>query len=368
MDALVALAIPLDYRSRMSTVQQSLDKAGCDALLVSSLTNIRYLTGFTGSSALLVLRADHALFVTDFRYGEQATEQLGRAAIDVDLAVDTAPKDPVVTFVTHCRQVGLEASHVTWAQQRAYRKDWFPDKELTPTEGVVETLRVKKELGERARIEAAATIADQALAACLPRLGDRPTEAEFAGELDAMARSFGSYGPAFETIIASGPNSARPHARPGSRRMQDGDLVVVDFGATLDGYRSDMTRTFCLGSPNVQQQEIYDVVAAAKAAGALKTCGGVAALDVDTAARTVIEEAGWGPQFGHGTGHGVGLDIHEAPHIGRTSTATLVTGAVVTVEPGIYVVGVGGVRLEDSVVVQEDGCVALTRSPFILAL
>jgi Xaa-Pro aminopeptidase len=252
---------------------------------------------------------------------------------------------------------------VPWATQRRYASEWFPDADLLPTEDVIEGWRVVKEPAEVARMEAAAAIADAALHASLALLAERPTEAAFALELDAAMRRLGSEGAAFETIVASGPNSARPHHRPGERTVVEGDLVVVDFGATVDGYRSDMTRTVCVGTPAAGQRRLYEVVGEAQAAGRAAVAPGVAARDVDAAARSVIEAAGWGERFPHGTGHGVGLDIHEAPAVARTSTATLTRSSVVTVEPGVYLPGVGGVRTEDTVVVTEDGCRALTRFP-----
>jgi Xaa-Pro aminopeptidase len=212
-------------------------------------------------------------------------------------------------------------------------------------------------------MQAAAAVADVALAEVRARLLDGPTEAEFGLELDTAMRRLGATRPSFETIVASGPNGAMPHARPGPRRIVEGDLVVLDFGAVVDGYCSDMTRTVVVGEPTPTQARMLQVVTAAQAAGVAAVRAGVAATEVDAACREVIADAGWADAFTHGTGHGVGLDIHEAPRVGATSTATLSAGQVVTVEPGVYLPEHGGVRVEDSLVVTPDGSRPLTLTP-----
>lgn len=338
--------------------------AACDALLLTHLTNIRYLTGFTGSAALLLVRDDRALFVTDGRYGEQAAEQLAAAGVDAEIEVsNSAQKNVVVAAAEGARTLGLEADSVTWAQQRRYAEEWFATTTLVPTDGLVEALRLVKDDGEVARIEAAATIADEALAQVRSRLAEGPTEREFGLELDAAMRRLGADDISFETICASGPNGARPHARPGPRRVVEGDLVVLDFGALVDGYHSDMTRTVMVGEPSETQQRMLEVVAASQEAGVQAVGPGIACRHVDEVCRAVIEEAGWGDAFLHGTGHGVGLDIHEAPRLARTSDAELAEGQVVTVEPGVYLAEHGGVRIEDTVLVTADGCRRLTHTP-----
>ena len=197
-----------------------------------------------------------------------------------------------------------------------------------------------------------------------PLLADGITERDFALELDFQIRRLGAAGNSFETIVASGPNGAKPHARPSTRRIDEGELVVLDFGALVDGYCSDMTRTVCVGEPaKPELRRMVDAVAEAQRAGVAAVRAGVAAKDVDAACRAVITDAGWGDAFVHSTGHGVGLDIHEHPLLGKTSTATLDAGYVVTVEPGVYLPGLGGVRIEDTVVVTSDGCRPLTNSP-----
>jgi Xaa-Pro aminopeptidase len=260
-------------------------------------------------------------------------------------------------------RLGLQAASVTWAAVRRYGESWFPRSELVPTEGLVESLREVKDDGEVARIAAACAIADAALAEVRPLLADHPTERVFGLELDGAMRRRGADDVSFETIVASGPNGAKPHARPGRRRIVDGDLVVLDFGALVDGYHSDMTRTVAVGEPSPTQQRMLEVVAASQRAGVAAVAPGVACTEVDRACRELIAEAGWGDAFIHGTGHGVGLDIHEDPRVSYNGTGTLQPGHVVTVEPGVYLPEHGGVRIEDTVVVTRTGCRVLTAAP-----
>jgi Xaa-Pro aminopeptidase len=353
---------PSEVAGRIDRLRGLLPDAGCDALLVTHLTNIRYLTGFTGSAALLLVRADRAVFVTDGRYGDQAAEQLAGLPVEIQVT-NTEQRATLGAAAAGVGSLGLEADSVSWAHQRRYADEWFAGMPLVATEGLVEELRVVKDAGEVARIEAAASIADEALALVRPRLAERPTEREFGLELDAAMRHLGADDLSFETICASGPNGARPHARPGPRTVTEGDLVVLDFGALVDGYHSDMTRTVMVGEPSATQRRMLEVVAAAQEAGVQAVRAGVACREVDAVCRAVITEAGWGDAFLHGTGHGVGLDIHEAPRLARTSDAVLAEGQVVTVEPGVYLPEHGGVRVEDTVLVTAEGCQRLTHSP-----
>jgi len=353
----------MDVAGRGRRLRAALAGAEVDALLVTNLVNIRYLTGFTGSAALLLVADDGLTFVTDGRYGQQAADQLAAAGVVAAIEVtSSAQQEAVVAAVasTGARRLGLEAAAVTWAAQRTYADTWFPDLDLVPTAGMVEALREQKDDGELDRLAAAAALADAALAEVRPRLLDGLTESELGLELDTAMRHLGADDVSFETIVASGPNGALPHHRPGPRRIGHGDLVVLDFGALLDGYHSDMTRTVAVGELTPVQSRMYDVVAEAQAAGVATVAAGVEAAEVDAACRSVIDAAGWADAFLHGTGHGVGLDIHEDPRVGQRSTARLADRCVVTVEPGVYLPEHGGVRIEDTVVVTADGCRPLT--------
>ena len=357
----------MDVAARLDRLRALLEPAGCEALLVTNLTNVRYLTGFTGSAAVLLVRGGDGggdLLLTDGRYATQSSEQLAAAGVEAEVFIGNVAEQQqaLAKAVGSGLQLGLEAGHATWGQQRSYAS--LLGAELVASEGLVEQLRRVKDAGELARIEAAASIADRALAAVLPRLLELPTERDFGLELDFTMRRLGAADVSFETIVASGPNGAKPHARPSDRRVGEGELVVLDFGALVDGYHSDMTRTVCVGRPaSGRLQEIVDVVAASQAAGVAAVRSGVSAFDVDDVCRRSIAEAGFGEFFVHGTGHGVGLDIHEFPLLNQLATASLDAGFVVTVEPGVYLPDEGGVRIEDSVVVTADGCRRLTNAP-----
>jgi Xaa-Pro aminopeptidase len=357
LDALPAMDVP----ARADRLRAALTDA--DALLVTRLVNVRYLTGFSGSAGVLLVTPDELLLVTDGRYRDQSAEQLAAAGVAARIEVTgTEQRERLAEAVAGRARLALEADHVTWSQQRRYAGEWFPGTELVPTSGLVEGLRLVKDRGEVARIEAAALIADHALATVRPMLDEGPRERDFALALDTEIRRRGASGNSFETIVGSGANGAKPHARPGDRRIRPGDLVVLDFGALVDGYCSDMTRTVAVGEPSETQVRMLEVVTAAQQAGVDAVRAGVAAAAVDKACRDVIAEAGWADAFLHATGHGVGLDIHEQPRVAATGDATLAAGQVVTVEPGVYLPEHGGVRIEDTVVVTDDGCRALTHT------
>jgi Xaa-Pro aminopeptidase len=356
----------MEVVARSGRLRSGLAEAECDALLVTNLTNIRYLTGFTGSAVLLLVAPDGLVFVTDGRYRDQAADELSAAGVEADIRIGRtteAQRELLAKAAAGLARVGLEAEDVTWAQQRRFDADWFEAAELVATSGLVEGLRERKDAGEVARIEAACAIADAALAAVRHRLGEGVTESEFALDLEWEMRRRGADGPSFDTIVASGPNGAQPHHRAGDRRVADGDLVVVDFGALVDGYHSDMTRTLAVGALDGTQQRMLDVVRESQAAGVAAVRAGVEATAVHEACRAVIRDAGWDEAFVHGTGHGVGLDIHEPPRISTTAAGSLADGHVVTVEPGVYLPAHGGVRIEDTVVVSVEGCRPLTRAP-----
>lgn len=352
----------LEVAPRRPRVQLALREADVDWLVVTSMTNVRWLTGFTGSSATLLVTDDRWELFTDTRYATQAPIELADAGVDVEVVVGGKPFDRAATAGSS-RRVGVEADHVAWATMRPLIEEHGADA-FVATTGLVEGLRMVKDRAEIARIRAGAAIVDDALAATRPALVPGIPELELARRLDDHLRGAGAAGPAYATIVAGGPNSALPHAAPGMRRLEAGDLVVIDIGAEVDGYRSDMTRTFVLGDPSDQQQRQLEVVLAAQEAGVAAAVNGATGADIDTAARAVIEAAGWGSEFGHGTGHGVGLDIHELPRVNRTSTDVVVADTTVTIEPGVYLPGVGGVRWEDLCLVTADGpAEPLTRAP-----
>ena len=354
---------PLQVAPRIERLGARLADAGVDALIVAGLQNVRYLTGFTGSAGVLALRGSGALLTTDGRYRTQSAEEVAVAGAAVEIFVGTlaAQRDAVKAFVSAAAHVGLEADHVSWSESRLWSGAVG---EVVPTTGLVEALREIKDDGEIDRVARAAAIADGALEEVLAMLSSGVTEAELALALDTAMRRNGAESPAFETIVASGQNSAKPHHRPTQRGIGRGEPVVVDFGATFDGYRSDMTRTlFAGGEPQGELAKVFAVVHDAQARGVASVAPGVGCKEVDEVCRRVITEAGWADRFEHGTGHGVGLDIHEAPTVSPLGTATLAPGMIVTVEPGVYLPGIGGVRIEDTLVVTEAGSRMLTTFP-----
>ncbi len=357
---------PMHVAGRVGRLRPLLPAAGCDALLVTKLVNIRYLAGFTGSAGLLLVLPQDLLFVTDGRYKDQAADELSRAGVEAEVHVEltAAAQFELIDAATKAVRLGVEAQAVSWALQRAMVDTYLPSVgELVATTGLVEQLRSVKDDGEVARVEAAAAVASAALASISPVLFHRPTENDIGLALDSEIRRLGAEGNSFETIVGSGPNGAKPHHRAaGSGRViGEGDLVVFDFGAMVDGYCSDMTRTCCIGRPTPTQRRMLDVVTASQAAGVAEVRAGSDATAVDKACRDRIVAAGWGEAFSHGTGHGVGLEIHEDPRVSWSTAATLAAGHVVTVEPGVYLPEHGGVRIEDTVVVTADGCRPLTH-------
>ena len=359
-------AIPMNHSQRLDRVRAAIAEAGLDALLVSKPVNVRWLCGFTGSNGQVVASADNLLLITDSRYRDQADAELDAAGVDAVVEITRSDDIAVInTFVSNisdggCR-LGVESTFVS-----KHRWDVL-DEQLTaalvPATDLVESLRKLKDPGEIDRLKRAASIADQALAAVVPLLAQKPQEHQVAAQIDHNIRLFGGSGSGFETIVASGPNSALPHARPGSRQIEPGDLVVIDMGAVYDGYTSDMTRTFSIGEPNPEHQRLWDAVSEAQLAGVNQVRCGVAEQAVDEACRSVLATHGLAEAFVHGTGHAIGLEIHEQPILSSRSEGILVADQVVTVEPGVYLPGIGGVRIEDSVVVTTDGCEPITLHP-----
>jgi len=351
---------PLEVTGRLDRLRTVVaDHA--DAIVVSDLTSIRWCTGFTGSNAILVVANDDSTLITDGRYRTQAPDELAAARSNTLVEIAVQPIEAAVDALAAVDRLALEADVVSWADQRSWTT--VVDADLVPTEGLIRELRAVKDDAELARIERAAAIVDEALAGLTGLLMVGTTEREMAHALDREMRAAGATGPAYDTIVAGGPNAALPHVRPTDRPFEDGDLVVIDVGSVVEGYRSDMTRTFIIGASGDETHRIREVVTEAQAAGVAAVRPGVVAQEIDAVCRTIIADAGYGEAFSHGTGHGVGLDIHELPAIHARSTAILQPGHVLTVEPGIYVPAVGGCRVEDLLVVTETGARSLTNSP-----
>lgn len=352
--------------ARRARLRAILRDRGLDALLVTDLLNIRYLTGFTGSNAALIVSAsddtgseDRTVIATDGRYLVQVGEQVPDLRAEITRAC--APGLLEHASSGSVGRLGFE-SHVVTFDQHAAWAEAVQQIDLVRAPGIVEELRTVKDEGEIDLLRRACAVADDALAALIDKGGLRPgrTERDVARELEWLMFERGADGISFETIVAAGPNSAVPHHRPTGAVLATGDFVKLDFGAQIGGYHSDMTRTYVLERVADWQRDLYGLVARAQAAGRAALAPGVPVGSVDAAARAVIEDAGYGELFVHGLGHGVGLEIHEAPGIGKLGTGTLLRGAVVTVEPGVYFSGRGGVRIEDTLVVREQGPELLT--------
>ena len=348
---------------RLAALSEAVAAAGLDALLVTSLPNIRYLTGFSGSSALLVATSAETVFISDFRYQTQAAEEIGDVArIVIEPVSLWAALWTQLAGLTGVKLVGFESAHMPYRdhqrlQEAGARWHWRPVADL------VEPLRERKDDAEVAAIERAAGVATRALSRTLERVRVGMTELEAAGVLEHALRDEGSEGFAFPTIVAAGARAALPHAQPTGHRVASGDFLLFDFGAVVDGYCSDVTRTVVVGRASAEQREVYDVVRQANATAAAAVHAGMTGRDADAVARSYIERHGLGELFGHSLGHGIGLEVHEAPRLARTNEQALPPGAVVTIEPGVYRAGWGGVRIEDDVWLGPDGSRILTDFP-----
>jgi Xaa-Pro aminopeptidase len=360
-----------------------------DLLLVANLVNLRYLTGFTGTNGLALIdaREDHCQrFFTDFRYATQSAEQVPvlfeRRIVPVDLfeaaAEELAPPAedagdssssssdvPTNAAPSAGGRLGFEEGALTVKQHTKLRELLPAEWELVPCGGLVEGLREVKEPSELARIRAAAELADEALRGVLEGGLVGRTEREVAIDLELRMRRLGAHAPSFPSIVAAGPHSALPHAEPRDEPIPPDTLLIVDWGASHDGYCSDCTRTYATGEGLAPEaREVYELVLEAQSAGLAAVRAGPNGKEVDAVAREVIEQAGHGKHFGHGLGHGVGMEVHESPRLSRTAgEQPLRAGNVVTVEPGVYIPGRFGVRIEDLAVVTEDGCEVLSGLP-----
>lgn len=352
---------PLSVEGRIERVRAVTEKYGADSLLVTDLTNIRWCSGFCGSAGVLLISKDSTLLVTDHRYRDQVEDQLKAAGSEAQVCITSDWLETVAETLNDSAVLALEADRITWGDQR--RLCDALKAELVPTVGVIGELRSVKDQAELVRIETAANIVDAVLSECRSQFVPGTSERQLARMLEDGMRAAGADGPAYETIVAAGANAALPHGKASDRCLASGDLLVIDAGALVDGYRSDMTRTFFIGTPDDQAVAIYELVTRAQEAGLAAIAAGVETGQIDKACRDLITKEGYGEAFTHSTGHGIGLDIHELPALRRDNTATLSVGQVVTVEPGIYLSGYGGVRVEDTVLVTQDGCRPLTKYP-----
>jgi Xaa-Pro aminopeptidase len=368
------------YVRRLTALRDDLATAALDAFVVTHSPNIRYLTGFSGSAGLMVVTPDQATLIVDFRYAAAARRLTGsNPSLAETLAVSVAVKgldETLLEALRPCRRIGIESDSMTVARFNRLSSALAdgaptplntadPCPILVPTERMVETRRAVKDATEIRILRLAGRLLKQVAAEVPDLVRPGRTELEIAADIDLLLRRAGFDRPAFETIVASGPNGALPHARPSRRTVQPEDGVVLDFGGVYDGYCVDLTRTVELGRGRQDLRPLFDAVAQAQSAAIAAVRPGVLASQVDGAARDMLARHGLAEAFGHGTGHGLGLEVHEEPRIARFSSThrdtVLAPGMVFTVEPGAYVEGLGGVRIEDDVLVTDDGCEVLTR-------
>jgi Xaa-Pro aminopeptidase len=352
-----------DRARRLRIVREKLVDAHLDGILLSGLSNVRFLTGFSGSNALLFISARDSVLLTDFRYQSQAGEQVGDAArVRIESASLWDGLWAELATMSGIDAIGFESMHLLHRDfqrllEAGTRWHW------RPTSDLIESVRERKEPAEVERIRVAAGMATRALGATLPRIRPGMTELEVNGLLEQELREQGTEAHPFPAIVASGPRSALPHAQAGNRAIAQGDFLLLDFGATAEGYCSDITRTVVVGRASERQREVYGAVREANEVARAQVRAGLSGKEADAIAREVLASRGLGEAFGHGLGHGLGLDVHEAPRLSRISEAVLPEDAVVTIEPGVYIPGWGGVRIEDDVHLSASGAVVLTEFP-----
>jgi Xaa-Pro aminopeptidase len=354
--------------ARLDNVRTQFEKAGVDAMLVTSPENRRYLSGFTGSAGSLIITEKEAVLATDFRYVEQA----GQQAPDFRVVRTGAGQQHLTALLGEMavKRLGFESQNLTVAQHQDLTKALNNGSggggiSLVATSDLVEELRSVKDLQELATLTRAIEIGDQAFQQVASTIRAGQTERDVAWQIEKAVRELGADGVSFDTIVAVGPNAALPHHRPDDTLIQEGQPIIIDMGALYQGYCSDLSRTLCLGEPDDTFRKVYDTVLGAQLTAIATVQRGITGGDADSLARTVIEEAGYGENFGHSLGHGVGLAVHERPGVGPSSTVVLEDGMAFTVEPGIYISGWGGVRIEDVVVLENGKARLLSKAPKI---
>ena len=350
------------FSNRRRKLASELAGQRIDAVVVTHLTHVRYLSGFSGSNGGLLLRKDlSALMATDGRYTTQIAEEV--PDLEAVLGRDVGPH--LLSTLEGELRVGYEADYVSVSQLERLKKAAPDGVTLVPVSGVIEKIRLVKDPIELEKLEEIAALANQALTELVEagEIAAGRTERQVAADLEYRMRMLGSERVSFDTIVASGENSAKPHHGADDRELRDGDLVTIDFGAHLRGFNSDCTRTFAIGNVTDFAREIYDVVLRAQLAGVAASVPGAALIDVDAVCRDVITDAGYGEYFVHSTGHGIGLDVHEGPSAAKTSKGELAEGMTLTIEPGIYVPGKGGVRIEDSLIITSGEPKIITAYP-----
>ncbi|HRZ87030.1 MAG TPA: Xaa-Pro peptidase family protein [bacterium] len=349
------------YSERTRTVAALLEQQRLDALIVTNLTNVRYLSGFRGSSGFLLVTPRGGTLFTDFRYKESSRGEVSGHRVEIYRHSFLRSFSRAAERMK-IRRLGFESSTIPYLFYEEFRKA-LKKTRLVPVKAIVEEARRIKDPAEIERIEAAVTIAERVMKKALTLLSPGVTGKDIALEIDHRFRLEGADGTAFDTIVAFGPDSSKPHAAVSDRPLKKGDSVLIDMGCTVGGYSSDLTRTFFFNTISGRQKKLYALVLEAQRRAIELIRPGIPASRVDRAARRQIAAAGFGPLFGHSLGHGIGLEVHELPRLSSRAADTLAERMVFTVEPGVYIPGQGGVRIEDMVAVTADGCRVLTQFP-----
>jgi Xaa-Pro aminopeptidase len=348
-------------KDRVKKLQRVLVSENLDLLLVSFLPHVRYLSGYSGSNGLILLSADAGIFLTDFRYQDQAKQQVRNMMVKVverELFSSVAGLSQVKGRRV---KLGFEAQHLSYKTYQTLR-GLLPECLLVPTEKLVESLTIIKDNGEVARIRKAVDITDRVFSEILDFIKPGVSELDLAAEIEYRMKRQGSSTPYYQTIVASGRRSALPHGIASGKKIRKNEFVTFDFGAVYDGYTADLTRTVMAGKANRKQKQVYNTVLKAQKLAIRKARAGMKACDLDRVARQVIKRAGYGKYFGHGLGHGIGLQVHDNPAVNPTNQQRLEPGMVVTIEPGVYIPNWGGVRIEDDVLITQRGCKVLNRA------
>ncbi|MFK9093252.1 M24 family metallopeptidase [Bacillus salipaludis] len=344
---------------KIEKLRSNFSQHGIDGILITSPFNRRYISNFTGSAGVVLISADKAQFITDFRYIEQATKQC--EGFEIIKFSGSIPEEAArLAKKLGIQKLGFEEDHLTYSSFKVYEKEI--EAELVPTSGIIEKLRLIKTDAEINILKVAADIADAAFKHILDFIHPGKTELEVSNELEFFMRRAGATSSSFDTIVASGHRSALPHGVASDKVIETGDLVTLDYGAYYNGYVSDITRTVAVGEPNTKLKEIYSIVLEAQLRGMAGIKPGITGKEADALTRNYISEKGYGEYFGHSTGHGIGLEVHEGPGLSMKSDIVLEPGMVVTCEPGIYIPGLGGVRIEDDTLITKDHNEALTHS------
>lgn len=345
-------------KQRLERLRKQMEQRDLPALIITNAVNRRYISGFTGTAGTVLITEDEAIFYTDFRYTEQATQEVPHMKV-VEHGADVLNEIAQLLTAKNIKRLAFEPQHTSFEQYEKYREK-FSSVTLIPEGQMLEQMRAVKDDQEIAIMKEAAQLADRAFIHILDRIKPGVTEREIALWLEYFMRENGADGTSFTTIVASGERSALPHGVASEKRLASGDFVTFDFGAYYNGYCSDITRTIVLGKGSSKQKQLYDIVLEAQMHAVENIRPGMTGREADALARGIIEKHGYGDRFGHGTGHGVGMEIHESPRLSPRDETILQPGMVVTVEPGIYIPGFGGVRIEDEVLITEDGATRLT--------